>query len=234
MGNLIADGIFLLIGILLVIIGAKRGFFLSVLKLFRMIIAVAMAYWFGGKLGAVLGDKVFFKVVRRFVLDKVNGIYNDLSAEFNVNALVEKFPKFFMTEHLQGELNAIDGNGEELVNALTDSITTSISSFLGKLLGSILIFVATLIVVGIVCRLIKKLRERKTVFSSMDTILGGALGFVFAWILLLLVGSLLKLFFSESAFYTQSVVVKFFAESSLLDSIHFLNVGGWMNKWLEA
>ncbi len=101
-------------------------------------------------------------------------------------------------------------------------------------MGFALAFVLSFLLLSIVYIVIKNMRSSYQVFGVADSVCGGILGFVFAFAVLLFAGSLLKFFFGNQPIYTDSPVVKFFGESSLLDSLKFLNPGEMLKNMMES
>ncbi len=230
MNHYTVDGLFLAFGILTVVICAKRGLFLTVLKFFKLLLAVGAAYLWGSAFGTFLSEKFLSAPIRESVYGKVNEIYLSAAESFNVESALEAIPKFLLNDDMRAKLNALEGGGEELVNSITDTVAGSLSSVVGAILGYIVVFVAAFLALTIVYMLVKGFKDKIKILGLVDGILGGVLGFVLAWVCLLVVGSILKFFFAENSLYADSVLVKFFGESSLLDGIKMLNVNEWLNK----
>ena len=57
MSHFVLDGIFVVVGILIVVLCAKRGFFKTLMGFLRLLLAIAAAYLFGGKVAAFLAEK---------------------------------------------------------------------------------------------------------------------------------------------------------------------------------
>ena len=85
----------------------------------------------------------------------------------------------------------------------------------------------------VVYYLVKGFRKKLKLLALADGILGGVLGFLIAWVALLAVGSLFKFFFAEKDFYANSVIMKFFGDSSLLNGLKLLDLNEWLHKIQE-
>ena len=228
--NYIADGLFLLFGIITIVTCAKRGFFLTLLKVSKMILSVVAAYLWGDAFGAFVGEKFLNAPIREAVFNKINGVYLEATESFNVASALESIPEFLRTDALNEKLNAMDGTGLDLVNSITDSVSGSLSSVVCAVIGYLLVFVLAFLVLSLVYLIIKGLKSKLKLIGALDSLLGAVLGLVLSWVVLLVVGSVLKFFFADAPLYENSIVVKFFGESSLLDTIKWLNINEWLNK----
>lgn len=230
MNHYIVDGLFLVFGVLTVVICAKRGLFLTVLKFFKMLLAVGGAYLWGSAFGSFLSEKILSTPIREAVYNKVNQIYLSTADSFNAESALEAVPDFLLNDEMRAKLNALEGSGEELVNSVTNTVAGSLSSVLGAILGYIAVFVVIFLVLSIVYVLVKGFRNKIKIIGVVDGILGGVLGFVLAWICLLVIGSVLRFFLADDPIYTDSVLVKFFGNSSILDGMKMLNVNEWLSR----
>ncbi|MBQ7347893.1 MAG: CvpA family protein [Clostridia bacterium] len=231
MGHMIADVIFLLVGIALIFACAKRGFLKSVVHFLKTILALVAAYFFGTKLGAFLCDKFIGGAVRDFVYDKLHTMYKNAAENFNAESIFTELPAFLKTEEIKAGITAAEGSGEQLVTSVTDSIASPIATVISNIFGYIGVFLITLVVLWIGAILLDKLIDHIGILDRLNTVLGAVLGFLIAIVLLFVAASVIKFFWAESAIYADSVIVKFFGESSLLEKIKFLDVrAGWFGK----
>ncbi|MBE6634109.1 MAG: hypothetical protein E7620_07210 [Ruminococcaceae bacterium] len=228
--NYIADGLFLLFGIITIIVCAKRGFILTLLKFFKLILSVAAAYLWGDALGSFLGEKFLNQPIRDAVFNRFNTIYQGATEGFNAATVLENIPEFLKSDALTDKLNGIQGAGMDLVNSFTDTVAGALSSVVCAILGYVLVFVAAFLVLSIVYLIIKGIKDKIRLVGKLDSLLGALLGLALSWVVLLVAGSAMKYFFGDEAVYTESLLVKFFGESSLLETIQWLNVDQWLNK----
>lgn len=230
---LFIDWLFLAFGIALIVICAKRGFLLTLLKFFKMLLSALAAHWFGGAVGSFVGETFLNSMIRDSVYRKVSRIYENTAGEFGAEATVDVIPKYLQTDAMREKLDALEGSGETLVNSITDTVSGAISSVVCGVIGFILAFAIAFLVLSILYVVIKDLKKTLRLVGVADTVCGGVLGFVFAFAVLLFAGSVMKFFFGTQPAYTDSTVVKFFGESSLLDALKFLDPGEWLQGLLE-
>ena len=140
MVHLIADIIFIVFALVMIFIYAKRGFLKSLLHSLKGIIALVVAYLFGGKLAVVIADKFVSEPVRNTVFSKVDALYQDTAGAVNADQFASKFPDFILTDDVKAKIEAAEGSGEALVNSVTDSIATPISNVISSVIGYVLVF----------------------------------------------------------------------------------------------
>ncbi len=227
------DAAFLIVGIAIVASYAKRGFIKSVLHFCKTILAFVAAYLFGGKLAQVICDNWLGGVVRGFVFDKINGVYQSAAESFNADAVISSLPDFLMTEDMRAGLHAAEGNGEQLVNSMTDEISGPVASLFSNILGYVGVFLIALVLLWIVAGILSSICERLPLVGTLNSLLGGLIGLLIALAILFAAGSLLKQFFAASPIYENTLLVKLFGNSSLLNLLSFLNLGeNWFAQLL--
>ena len=97
-------------------------------------------------------------------------------------------------------------------------------SFWSPIIGYIVVFVVALIVLSVVAHVLTKAISHIGILGRLNTLLGAVFGALLAVTVLLFVASVLRHFFGDADFYTNSVVLKFVAESELLEKFSFLNI----------
>lgn len=229
MGISFVDLLFVAFGISLIVICAKRGFILSLIKFFKMLISAIAAYLWGGVFGRFVGEKILNTPIRNSVYKKVNDAYLNATDGFQPE---QALPNYLKNDAMLQKLNGLEGSGDALVNSVTDTVSEAISAVVCGVIGFLLVFVATFLALSVICLLVQGMKKIFRTFGVADTVFGGVLGFVFAWLVLLFAGSLMKFFFGNQPVYEDSSVVKFFGESTLLESLRFLDLGSWFDNLL--
>lgn len=232
--SLFMDWLFLVFGGTLIFICAKRGLLLTFLKFFKMLLSVIAARLWGGAFGAFIGKTFLNAPIRNSVYRKVSEVYRNQTNGFTAESSLENLPKYLQTDAVREKLNGLEETGEALVESVTDTVSGAISSVVCGVLGFLLVFVFVFLALSIVYVLIQNAKKIFKAFGTADAILGGLLGFVFAWAVLLFFGSVMKFFFGNQSVYTDSAVVKFFGESTLADSLNFLDPEQWLRELLSS
>ena len=231
MGHIIFDVLFLLIGVGLILACAKRGFLRNIIHFCKTLLAFVAAYFFGSKLGEFLCNNFILSPVRDFVYDKIHGAYVSASESFDANAILAALPEFMKTEEVQQKILSAEGSGEQLVNNAADSIATPVATVISNILGYVGVFVIALVVLWIGAIILDKLIDHIVILDRVNTLLGALLGLLIAMVVLFVLSSALKFFFAGDPLYTDSVIVKFFGDSSLPEKIKILDVGAsWFSK----
>ena len=133
-------------------------------------------------------------------------------------------PDIMVTQEVRERLAAAESSGQDLVNSMTDSIATPFSSAISGLIGYMCVFLAALIILSILAFFITKLVENVKGLKKMNTFLGVVLGTLISVIVLSVAATAIKLFAGETEFYTNSILLKFFGDSALLDYLKFLDI----------
>ena len=128
-------------------------------------------------------------------------------------------------KEVQAKIASAEGSGDVLVNSVTDAIASPITTAISNVIGYVLVFVIAFVGLWIVASILDKIVDHFTILSTVNTILGAVLGLIIATVLLFAVGSLANFFFAKQDFYVNSVLLKFFGESSILETIKILDIG---------
>lgn len=229
----IIDIILIAFGLIMILCYAKRGFFKSVIHSLKGIIALVLAYFFGGRVAAIVSEKFISEPVRDAVFKKVDSIYQSTAGSVDVEQLTTSFPDFIMTEEVQSKIASAEGTGESLVNSVTDAIASPIATVISNVIGYVLVFLVALIGLWIIASILDKIVDHLLILSTVNKLLGGVLGAIIAAVILFVVGSVMKYFFAENDIYVNSVILKFFGESSLLETHKFLDVGSLLGGYVD-
>ena len=207
---------------------AKRGFFLSLLRCFKWILAFGAAKLWGDTLGEFLGENLIYQPVRESVGNKFSEIYANTTAGFSVQSLSESLPQFLLNDEFKAKLAAIDGTGVDLVNSAADTVAASITSVICTVLGFVLTFILAFLALSLIYKIVKGIKSKIKIIGLVDGILGALLGALLACIFLFVISSALRFFMGNQPLYTDSAIAKLFAESALLESWGFLNINTWL------
>lgn len=209
---------------------ARKGFFLTVLSFFKFLLSVLAAYFFGSKLGSLLGKMFINEAVYGSVSKKITKIYESTTGTFNADSITEAIPKFLRSEGLTEKLNGLSGSGEELAESMSKMISEALSAVIRTVVGAVLMFVIAMLALTVLCAILKAVRSRFKLLGLADSILGTLLGCMIACLALMLFGSLMKLFFGSTDAYNASKLLKFFGDATLSDFFGWLNIDRWIDK----
>lgn len=209
---------------------ARKGFFLTLLSFFKFLLSVLAAYFFGGTLGDLLGKAFIDQSVYDSIYKKFNEIYVSATGSFDVDSIKNAIPKFLRTDDMIAKLDGLEGSGAELVESMSHTVADALSSVIGTVIGSILMFLIAMLVLTIVYAVLKAIKSKFKLLGIADGVLGAVLGCLISCVVLMLFGSLVKLFFGNTEAYAASKVLRFFGNATLSDFFGWLNIGNWVDK----
>ena len=225
MGHLIADILFLAVGVGLILVCAKRGLLKSAIHFCKTLLAFVFAYLFGSKLGQFICEKWISAPVHDWVRGKLDGIYQQTADGLSAEKLAEAFPDFVMTEEVKASLQNANGSGEQFLDEMTSTIATPAASVISNIIGYVVVFVVSIVLLWVAAAILTKLIEHIGFLHTVNTVLGGVLGFLVALIVLFVAASVIRFLFGDTPLYTDSLIVKLFGESKLLENLKFLDFG---------
>lgn len=228
MEHLIADIIFVALGLVIVLICAKRGFLKNLIRSFRLVIAVVVTYFLGGHVASFLCNGFIGNMVRNFMYPNVKNIYDQTAGSLDSAKAIEELPAFLRTPELEAKLNTFVGQKDTWVDSVTDTLSAPIASLISNIIGYVLVFVLALIGLFFLVKLLDSVIEKVKMLDRINTILGAVWGFVLAFMILFMVSSLMKLFFSHLPIYSDSVIIRFFGDSALLQFLKIFDIGSML------
>ena len=212
--QLIIDVLFIVVFLLLVFRGWRRGFMKSVLSLGRLILSLIITVAFGATFAAWIDEKFVNPPVFEAVFQKFSDVAAEVTAtaEGGIEALVEKIPEFFRgyldLEALDptAEINALV---EEWSHTVADGISKVIATVIGYILLFVLAFLALTIVIFIVGKIAKlpAIRTVDKLLGLLVGILSGAVAVIFISVIL----SALLSAFGQDAVVEGSFVLRLFS-----------------------
>ena len=185
------DLAFIIIAVIMVAVGARRGLIVSLLSTVRFIIGVPLSFY----VSESYSRQVYDSFVKEIAYNKVA---ERLAESESVNSIISGVEEF--TSSLPGlfsqsiDTSAFKGFSlDEISRRITDSIVEPIAVIIIKVLLFIITFLVFFLVAGLVILLIKKLRKRnKTPLKRTSTVLGGVLGLLKALTLLFALSTILS------------------------------------------
>ena len=227
---LVLDILFVLIAAIFILVGVRRGFIKSLIQSAKLLLSIVAMYFLGSHTATFLRDKFIFKGVYDFVYGKVDGLYKDATASLNTDELLASFPEFLLNDEVRANIeNATsEESGTALVESVTNSIANPVSDVFSNILGYALTFVLALIILSIAAWFLTKLADRITFIGKVNRILGGVWGALMGIIILFMIASVVKFLGADTPLYNDTVVVKFFGDSILLEIFKIINIGSML------
>ncbi len=181
----ILDGIILLICLLCVLIGVKRGFIHSVVRFLGSIIAALLASALGGVLAQWLFDTMF----RGAMVEKINSSLQTLGADNAAAAasqVLASLPDFLVRAleeagvTLETVSHAINSQTSGAAGMVVDYLSPVFVNFL-KVLAVIVLFFLFMTIVRLLAALVGDIL-RLPILKEVDGLLGGVFGFLLAMV----------------------------------------------------
>ncbi|ANU54473.1 CvpA family protein [Acutalibacter muris] len=179
----ILDGIILLICLICVLVGVKKGFIHSVVRFLGAVIAALLASTLGGTLAQWLFDTMF----RGAMVEKINSSLQALGSENAAAAagqVLASLPDFLVRAleeagvTLETVSHAINSQTSGAAGMVVDYLSPVFVNFL-KVLAVIVLFFLFTTLARLLAALISDLL-RLPILRELDGVLGGAFGFLLA------------------------------------------------------
>lgn len=216
---LILDIAFVLVAVIFIVVGAKRGFIKSLIQSAKLILTIIATYFIAPYTSAFLKEKFIFKSVYDFFFEKFNGIYE--SVEGSIETLREQINEFFnsgsqwlinlliSSEKREEILNAIsEENAGTLVETISTNCANPVADVISAILGYVLTFVLAFVILTIVAWLLTKIADRFSVIGTANRILGGVFGAAVGIVVLTIIAVIIKFLDVEATIYPDTVIVK--------------------------
>lgn len=181
--SLIADILFVLIAVIFIAVGVKRGFIKSLIQSAKFLLALLIAYFVGPMAGQFIKDRIVFQPVYNWLTDKGVGA-------------VENLPDFLRPDA------ATVGEG---VLPFAEFVSTAISN----LVAYVVVFVLALVLLTVVAWLLTKITDKIAFLGTANRILGGLFGTVMGLIVLTIIACIIKFLDTKDVIYSQTVIVEF-------------------------
>ena len=212
---MIYDIILVLIFLVLIIVNVYRGAARSLAGIIVSIISYLAATSLGKILSSLIYDKMLRGAVDNAVTKALSNLGTDAVAKFNENA------PSWITGILKSsgiDLSSIISNN---VNATSGNVSNALNQAIRPMAVNMLAFILTIVLFILICLLLRfiivkpLLRVfRLPIINGLNRLLGGVIGFVDAFLIVSLLGYLLKLllptFESNSGIFNESTIYNSF------------------------
>ncbi len=218
--NIVSDVLVLLVLLIPIILGIKRGFVDTALRFGKTMIAFILSCIFAKALGAWLKEKIY-----PAVYDKISALFVGETAEtLSESAMLEKIPEgvrdtLATTGFDVGEMaSSAAEKGNAMIESFAQSVSSAASGALAYVLAFVGIFAVSLLLIALLRPVLSFIVEHLPVVKTFNKILGAAMGvligLLFAWILSQLLVGLLGLIAHNS--WTDTYLLSFFYRVSPL------------------
>lgn len=186
------DILLLCIIAIFIIVGIRRGFIRSALRLVGAVLAACLSAFFGG----IVAEAIFTNLIRPGLIERIGEMLAGVSVNDGIYGLLDSLPDFLVrgldavgvtAESLSKMLTAQQGQAAEII---ADEIAPMFIGFL-KVLAVIVLFMIFMMIVRILTGYISRL-FRLPLLNGANSLLGGLFGFlqalVMIWVVLAMVG----------------------------------------------
>lgn len=169
------DLAFIVIAALMIIVGACRGFMVSLLSMLRLIVGIPFAYCVSDMYHAQLYNSFVKDIVYNNVLEELSQTQSAENIIRNVNEFTGSLPSVFTKDiDLAGTLSI-----EEISRVITDSVIEPLALVIIRIIIFAAVFIAFYVITGIIILAVKRLRKKEHApFKKTDYLLGGVFGLV--------------------------------------------------------
>ena len=217
------DLLFLLTLLVFILVGIFRGFIKSFVGSARLILSVALAYAFGGVVGELLNSALIGGWIENGVFGFVDGMIGDAASDAAAEQILSAFPQFLIGDASREAVNEAFAtqSGASLSAAVTTAIAEPIAAVVSGILGYATVFLLSLLLCRLVAWAGTSVVDRIAPLRFFNRLFGGTWGALTGALLLLTVAAIVKLFFRETEVYTDTSVVRWFADSPFLSFLDF-------------
>ncbi len=205
----ILDGVLLLIVIVTVALGYRRGFIRSVVQLVGLIAAVVIASSLSGSLSTLVYDSFVSEPLQNKVVEAVENAGSGVASE-RLDSALESLPPFLVnainqndqaTQALDDLQNTVVDSTTSLAKTLVNTVIRPLAIGLFRVVIFIVLVVLLLLVVKLLTALIKPV-TKLPVIRQADGLLGAAIGLVKAVLFVLIAVSVMQLLASSGKLIT--------------------------------
>ncbi|MBQ4150846.1 MAG: CvpA family protein [Clostridia bacterium] len=163
---------------------AKKGFVVSLFSLVRVLLSLAVAFFFYKELGAYFNDTFVYASVKPYVFDYVEAAAVENGGVITAELLVSKLPAELASavDTLGIDIKGVLGNIEGIPAAFASKLAVEISSAVAGVLAFAALFFATLILLAVLC-FVLDIFAKLPILNGINKIFGFALGIVEAVLL---------------------------------------------------
>ncbi len=238
--SLIFDAVILVVAILVIVMGAKRGFVKSIMGVCTLIAALFVAFAFTPSVSPYIENTAVIEGISDGISDTIASLTKSSEGTYDLSRLFRDMPESFKqildrygvnANELEQAFNPGANASEESVQALADRIAGPVAAAIAGVVSFLVLFVASLLVLKIlmwVLDLIFHLPVLKTANTVLGLIVGVVSAFLWAWVLSALSVIFINAMSSispemfNSSLIENTVILKFFANDGLANILRMV------------
>lgn len=232
----ILDGCLLLVLLVGVIIGCKRGFIKSAVRLIGCLLALVLAFCLSSPLSEWIFDSFLSKGIEQSVSQQLTdaAVGSAQALEAQIDGVLEGLPAFVRNalvsygvgspEQISGVLEA---HGAQSTSAITETLVSYVIRPVCVLLLQIVCFIALFVLLSVIIRLLGRMLDRLfnlPLIRHVNRLLGGVMGLIEGALAALILVAVLQIYITVSGpqalisqeVLRQTMLVSFVAEHNFL------------------
>lgn len=186
------DLFLIIITVLCVYLGARRGILISLLGMLRFAVGVPISLY----VGETYNKPIYDNYIRQYALDQVGKkLANSQEITNFTNQLKDSINTFSFLLEDKADLDMLNNlTSDKAAVYITDNIIEPVAVEIVKLVLILLTFLLFYVITGIIVSVAKKIREKKDLpLHRTNSILGGVFGLAKALIIVLVIGAVADL-----------------------------------------
>ncbi len=238
--SLLFDAIILIVAVLAIVLGAKRGFVKSVMGICTLIAALFVAFAFTPNVAEYIENTPMIESIGNGIADTVASLTKTGENSYDLSRLFRDMPEAFTqilerygvdSRQLADAVNPQSDAGADRVENLAQIISEPVAKAIAGVVSFLLLFVAAVIVLKLLTWILD-LIFRLPVLKKANTVLGLIVGvlsaFVWAWVLSALSVIFIRAMSSISpevfstAVIENTVILKFFANDGFANLLRMV------------
>ena len=196
MEKYIFDIVLGVVAVVIVVYTAKRGFVLSLLNTIAVALSGFLSYKFSKPVSEFIYSSFLYDKIETKLTEVLSGLSKDVSFDSKIQAMTDSLPESMVNAsqglgvNLESAIKAIDlevFSNEKIVNAFIDNVASDIIISVLEVVSFVVLFVLLSFILKNVAIIFSKLVRKIPIVGKANTILGGVLGVVKAFVLVVMI-----------------------------------------------
>lgn len=238
--SFILDAILIVMCIVCVAVGTKRGFVKTVMSLLSSVISAIAAYTFTPYFANFIKEKFLMESVSGGIADTIRSLVPASDGSYDLSSLFSDMPQTLSSiieryhgnaESLEALVNSMTETGDEAVRTLSKAIAEPIVNMISTVCAFVVIFIIAFVVLKVVTCVVDG-AFKLPVLKTANTLLGFVFGLILAVLFIMIyselcatlvsaLGSISPKLFGQDV-VDKTLLVKFFSEHSVLNLVNKL------------
>ncbi len=221
----IIDLILLIVSAVIVFRSWRRGFLQGFFSFARFAITLVLVMLLVDPVSGWIDKAFLHEPIYNGIYDKTNEIYQNAQGNVTDEDIRKEIPGFLLTDEIKSEINSVSNMSEAWPAAAAQKIASPLSHTVATVIAYVVLFLTVFFLLAILIKILSKLVDSLPIIGHLNRLLGLIWGILVAVCICVMISSVIKALWGSSPVYTQSVFVKFFGESFLLEFLTFLDIG---------